>query len=162
MNIFVLDLDQARCAQYHCDKHVVKLIVETGQLLCSAHHMAPRGQTPPYRLTHKNHPAAIWTRSGIENYRWLATLGMELCKEYTYRYGRPGKQTHKTQEVIEWAVDNEPCLPMTSTPFALCMPDTFKCSDPVQSYRQYYCAAKSGFATWTKRNIPHWFQVQNK
>jgi hypothetical protein len=37
MNIFVLDKDPHAAAHYHCDKHVVKMILEAGQMLCAAH-----------------------------------------------------------------------------------------------------------------------------
>ena len=37
MNIFVLHLQQKLAAQYHCDKHVVKMLLETVQLLYTAH-----------------------------------------------------------------------------------------------------------------------------
>lgn len=59
MNIFYLDRDIVKCAQYHCDKHVNKMILEGAQLLASAHHTAnPEAELIPgmYRLTHKNHP----------------------------------------------------------------------------------------------------------
>ena len=86
MNIFFLDFNTQKCAQYHCDKHVVKMILETAQLLCGVHHMIPQ-VTPqvPYKLSHKNHPCAIWTRDSLSNYLYLCDLGLELCKEYTYR-----------------------------------------------------------------------------
>ena len=65
MNIFVLDNDPFKAAEYQCDKHVVKMVLETAQLLCSAH------ETAPYKRTHYNHPCAIWTRSSLSNYMWL-------------------------------------------------------------------------------------------
>ena len=37
MNIFFLDTDVKKCAEYHVDKHVVKMILETCQLLYTAH-----------------------------------------------------------------------------------------------------------------------------
>lgn len=69
MNIFILDTNPKIAAQYHVDKHVVKMILETAQLLCSAHWL--NGSEAPYKLTHKNHPCAIWTRECVENYNWL-------------------------------------------------------------------------------------------
>ena len=109
MNIFVLDKDPKKCAEYHNDKHVVKMILETAQLLCGVHHMAESKLDIPYRLSHKNHPCSIWARECIENYVWLCDLGMELCKEYTYRYGK----RHKSQDIIEWCITNHPPLKET-------------------------------------------------
>ena len=57
MNIFVLDYDTKVCAQMHCDKHCVKMILETAQLLCGVHHMT--GGEAPYGLSHKNHPVIV-------------------------------------------------------------------------------------------------------
>ena len=105
MNIFVLDWDVKKCATYHNDKHVVKMILETAQLLCGSHWST--GSEAPYKLSHKNHPCSIWVRQDLNNYLWLCELGLELCKEYSYRYGK----RHKTQEIIEWCVCNKPNIP---------------------------------------------------
>ena len=68
MNIFYLAHNPTDCAQMHCDKHVVKMILETAQLLSTAHH--ERGSTAPYKSTHRNHPSAVWVRSGVKQYQW--------------------------------------------------------------------------------------------
>jgi hypothetical protein len=102
MNIFVLDWDVKKCATYHNDKHVVKMILETAQLLCGVHWSI--GSEAPYKLSHKNHPCSVWVRQDLNNYLWLCELGLELCKEYSYRYGK----RHKTQEIIEWCICNKP------------------------------------------------------
>ena len=156
MNIFILDLDVEKCAQYHVDKHVVKMVLETAQLLCGVHHMAPQ-VTPqvPYKLSHKNHPCAIWARHSLSNYLYLCELGLELCNEYTYRYSKK----HKSQDVIEWCLVNKPNIPdIGFTEPAKAMPDEYKVKSVVQSYRNYYMGAKSGFATWKNREKPFWFE----
>jgi len=155
MNIFVLDRDVKKCAKYHNDKHVVKMILESAQLLCGVHHMVEENTDEvPYRLSHKNHPCSIWARENISNYLWLCELGLELCKEYSYRYGK----RHKSQDVIEWCLTNTPSLPeedFTEPPKA--MPDEYKVEDVVQSYRNYYCGDKKYFSKWKNRDIPYWF-----
>ena len=155
MNIFFLDTDVRKCAEYHCDKHVVKMILETAQLLCSAHHTTPQVTTEvPYKLSHKNHPCSIWVRESLTNYLYLCELGLELCKEYTYRY----EKRHKSQDVIEWCVTNKVNIcdkGLTEPPKA--MPDEYKVKDVVDSYRNYYIGAKKTFASWKKREIPFWF-----
>ena len=153
MNIFVLDKDPKTCAVYHNDKHVVKMILETAQLLCGVHWV--EGGEAPYKLSHKNHPSAIWTRECVENYIWLCDLGLELCNEYTYRYGK----RHKSQDIIEWCLLNVPNIPEKgdTTPFALAMPDECKVGDAVASYRVYYMVEKRGFANWKNREVPQWF-----
>ena len=119
MNIFILDENPKKCAEYHNDKHVVKMILETAQLLCGVHHMVESKLDVPYKLSHKNHPCSIWARECIENYVWLCDLGMELCLEYTYRYGK----RHKSQDIIEWCIINHPPIKEIGelTPFRLAM-----------------------------------------
>jgi hypothetical protein len=153
MNIFVLDQDPKKCAEYHLDKHCVKMILETVQLLCGVHWVV--GSEAPYKLSHKNHPCAIWARECIENYVWLCDLGLELCKEYTYRY----EKRHKSQDILEWCIINTPNLKENGglTPFALAMPIECKVGNVIESYREYYMKEKRGFATWKKRPIPVWF-----
>jgi len=155
MNIFVLDEDVRKCAEYHNDKHVVKMILESAQLLCGVHHMVESNtDNIPYRLSHKNHPCSIWARENMSNYLWLCELGLELCKEYTFRYGK----RHKSQDVIEWCVENLPMIPdgeFTEPPKA--MPEQYKTGSVVESYRQYYIGEKKGFSKWKNRPVPSWF-----
>lgn len=153
MNIFFLHFNARICAQMHLDKHVVKMILETTQLLCSAVHLSG-AYAPCYKLTHKNHPSAIWTRECIENYLWLCELGLELCEEYTYRYGR----THKCEEYLIDLLDRPPPLPSNgsiTTP-RIAMPDMYKHLDPVTAYRYYYLYDKTDILCWTKREAPEW------
>jgi hypothetical protein len=154
MNIFFLDFDTKKCAQYHCDKHVVKMILETAQLLCGTHWII--GNEAPYKLSHKNHPCSIWVRESLSNYLYLCDLGLELCKEYTYRYGK----RHKSQDVIEWCLINKPNIhdvDFTSPPLA--MGDEFKIgNDVIESYRNYYREGKKLIVSWKNRVIPSWFQ----
>lgn len=157
MNIFILHLIPLLCAQMHVDKHVVKMILETTQLLCSAHHMVNSDYKPPYKLTHKNHPCSIWVRTSLSNYTWLCKLGIELCKEYTYRYGK----VHKCQEYIQDLYKNKPPLPRLgfTTP-AQAMPVEYKCQDPVEAYRAYYFFEKHPILSWkgkvASRDPPDW------
>jgi hypothetical protein len=158
MNIFLLDTDTRKCAQYHCDKHVVKMILETAQLLCGVHHMTDQvTDQVPYKLSHKNHPCAIWSRESLSNYLYLCDLGLELCREYTYRYGK----RHKSQDVIEWCIVNKPnIVDKGFTEPARAMPDEYKVDSIVESYRNYYIGEKSKIAVWKNREIPEWFKMQ--
>jgi hypothetical protein len=153
MNIFFLSLDPTEAARLHCDKHVVKMILETAQLLYTAHWMyestLPDGA---YRKTHPNHPSARWVRESLANYVWLCRLGLALCEEYTYRYGK----THKTQHHLEWLIAHSPrgLVNIGWTLPRLAMPDEFKNNDPVVAYRNYYKGAKSRLLSYTKRPMP--------
>jgi len=156
MNIFFLDENPTLSAQYHVDKHVVKMILETAQLLCGVHHMTDQvTDQVPYKLSHKNHPCSIWCRESLSNYLYLCELGLELSKEYTYRYGK----RHKSQDVIEWCLINKPNIPdIEFTDPAKAMPDEFKVDSVVESYRNYYMVAKSNLAAWKNREKPFWFE----
>jgi hypothetical protein len=162
MNIFFLDENPTLSAKYHVDKHVVKMILETAQLLCGVHHVTDQVTTKyrlsndqvPYKLSHKNHPCAIWARESLSNYLYLCELGLELGKEYTYRYGKK----HKSIEVIEWCIVNKPNIPdIGFTQPAKAMPDEYKVDSVVESYRNYYMGAKSDIASWKNREKPFWF-----
>jgi hypothetical protein len=130
------------------------MILETAQLLCGSHWVT--GSEAPYKLSHKNHPCSIWVRESIENYNWLCQLGIYLCWEYRYRYGK----THKSYEIIVWCCDNKPNIPknpnFTQPPQA--MPEGYKVyGDSVQAYRNYYMGEKRSFSNWKNREVPLWF-----
>ena len=152
MNIFYLDEDPKLCAQYHCDKHVCKMIIEGVQLLSTAHWMT--GGEAPYKKTHVNHPSNKWVRESLSNYVWLCDMTMELCKEYTHRYGK----RHKTQQHLEWCMVNLPNIEdngFTEIPQA--MPDECKRENPIDGYRNYYNVEKAYMCKWKNREIPEWF-----
>ena len=158
MNIFVLDVDPTNAARYHADKHVVKMILETTQLMNNALCINdPDDYVPVYGTTHVKHPATLWAAMNVSNFRWLAALGRALCKEYTFRYGK----VHACSPIIG-ALSEHPSLKRFSTermtPFVLCMPDEFKTVDPVESYRRYYVGAKSHIARWKHGNEPEWWK----
>lgn len=169
MNIFILDNDLDRSAEYHIDKHVVKMILEAAQLLCTVYHITGTlGQTPRkitseelvackdaldpdfYGLTHYNHPCAIWARSSLANYEYLFCYAEALNSEYNYRYGK----THKSMGVINRLPDL--ALKGDLTPFAQAMPDIYKHADAVTAYREYYKGEKSAIASWKFREKPEW------
>ena len=159
MNIFFLHMIPRICAIMHADKHVVKMILETQQILCSVHLLTDSKYVPPYKLTHKNHPCNIWARSSTRNYKWLVKLGLELCKEYTYRYGK----IHKCQTYIEEMKKNIPPIPRIGfTPPAQAMPDEYKSKDVVESYRAYYYFEKMQLHSWKKRDVPYWIEDTRK
>jgi hypothetical protein len=155
MNIFFLDNNVKKCAEYHCDKHVVKMILESAQLLCGVHHAIGSQLPIPYKLSHINHPCSIWARESLSNYLLLCELATQLCEEYTFRYGK----VHKSKQVIDWCLINKPVINdigVTKQPQA--MPDEYKVkNDVIQSYRNYYVGAKKSFAKWKNRETPYWY-----
>lgn len=142
----------------YCDSHVVKICLEAAQILCSVYWM--NGSEAPYKLSHKNHPVCVFTRTSSENFNWVCRHALALCKEYTARYGR----THKSEKVIDWCVKNTSALKFDKTeqtPFALAMPDIYKTKCPVESYRSYFKAEKVHLHKW-KRNKPSWINTQHE
>lgn len=150
MNIFILDRDPRLAAQYHCDKHVVKMILESAQMLST---VAGVG----YKPTHVNHPCTKWVRESYGNALWLFKLTMYLNEEYCKRYGG---EFHKSCDVASRAfaqiMRQRDGMPRGLTPFALAMPDEYKCDDPVQAYRDFYKGDKAHFAKW-RNGAPDWW-----
>lgn len=177
MNVFYLNENPTECAKEHCDKHVVKMIIEYAQLLSTAHRMLDgelyvdktannrrikrwrlsnrHNEELLYKASHVNHPSAIWTRQSAENYKWLSQLFVALCDEYTYRYGKVHETDRKLRDAVQVLPTNIPVG--TKTPPPPAMPDYCKLPDSVSSYKNYYIKEKSRFAKWTKRMIPEWF-----
>ena len=154
MNIFVLAENPSLSAVMMCDKHVVKMVLETAQLLCSQFEPGKA----PYRRTHYNHPCSKWARERKANFEWLVYHGISLSKEYNFRYGK----THKSLEAILWAEANMNQLNLYDTGlmshFAQAMPDKYKHRNAVTAYRNYYLGEKSRFAKWEKgRKAPEWW-----
>ena len=155
MNIFYLDPDPAICARYHCDKHVVKMILESAQLLSTAIHDACPGMQGLYRPTHKSHPCAIWARQGRKNYEWLLNLTYWLGEEYRHRFGK----THKTVREVFSLLKEGLALLDSSNPFTeppQCLPEQYRQASTVQAYREYYLHEKKRFAKYTDREYPAW------
>ena len=135
-----------------CDKHVVKMILETAQMMCTV--VASYGHHPPYRPTHAKHPCTVWAGQSRANWDWLIEYGMELCAEYTKRYGK----IHKSQSVIERCAMTHIDLPnIPRTPFAQAMPPQYRNECVVTAYRAYYHGEKASFATW-KTKAPTWWK----
>lgn len=155
MNIFVLDSDPILAAQYQCDLHINKMLIESCQLLCSAY---PAG-VAPYRLTHKKHPCTLWVNQSISNWNWLLTHAVGLADEFVFRY----EHHHKSISVVNWLYKHRPTLSnAVISAFPQCMPDSYKSEDVVQAYRNYYISEKRAFAKWQKsREKPFWWPYEH-
>lgn len=170
MNIFFLDADPQKAAEYLDDKRVVKMVTETAQILSSAAHLL--GQTGIYRPTHLHHPSVRWTALNRDNWDWLLLYGIHLSNEYTRRYHK----RHKAGDVIllyatDYAVYgpsteqtqlNLAAVPMViMEPVHQAVPEQFKSVDPVAAYRQYFADRKTVYvsgrsASWKTRGRPAW------
>lgn len=138
---------------------MIKMILETAQLLCTAIWIS--GKEAPYKKTHENHPCSIWARANKENWIWLRSLGLALCKEYTYRYGK----VHITEKILkEMECPNIPDGMFFEPPQA--MPDCYKNKkSSISAYKNFYLLGKShlhilkcGKLAWKKREVPKFIQ----
>lgn len=180
MNIFYLSHNANECAEFHADKHVVKMCIEYAQLLSTAHRVVDgqlwygvnaKGRklqryfhpdsimnSTLYKACHVNHPSAVWVRMSNENYNWLYELWMALCNEYTHRYGK----IHASQEKLEYYLLLPPMkIPQGKftepTPAMKAYPECIVENDSLTSYRNFYWEDKRKFAKWTKRDKPDWW-----
>jgi hypothetical protein len=142
MNIFYLSTDPEKAAKYMYNKHVVKMILESAQLLCTAHVISDgENANVPYKVTHKNHPSAIWARESTSNYKWLYDHMIALGEEYTRRYGKKHLTIIKCSGVLSKAPANVTKTELT--PMPQCMPDQYKVpGNSVEAYWNYYEAEK--------------------
>jgi hypothetical protein len=176
MNIFYLDKNPEQAAQLQHDKHVVKMIIEIAQLLCTAHRFldgemyidktATGRKIKRWKLdnelndvlylaTHINHPSAIWARQTKGNYAWLYRHFIALCDEYTYRYGKVHLTDTKLRRALAKVPENIDFTGVV-TKMPQAMPDVYKTEDSVQAYKNYYIAEKKNQSRYTKRDTPAW------
>ena len=161
MNIFYLDSTPELCARYHCDKHVIKMILETAQILSTVINGKLGEQPLLYKSTHKHHPCVLWAGETQANFNWLLQLLYELNAEYKYRWNR--RSDHNSFIVIQHYIEtNGGAIPLISDNWhltfpALAMPKFCKVeNNAVASYRNYYNLEKKHIHKWTNREIPEW------
>ena len=163
MNIFFLDSNIEKCAQYHVDKHVVKQRLELAQLACTAHHVLGDIDSSkiPYKPTHKNHPSAIWVRESLFNYNYIVNLGLALCEEMRHRFNTPHQ---KTEEVLLWLKENpiqvNDCFmskPKLAVGEKIIENDDYW-NYAVDNYRKYYRETIQHLFKWSNRETPEWIK----
>jgi len=181
LNIFILDKNPIKSVQYHTNKHIVKMVTETAQLISYVYHIKQEKVKPflhKLRKSHIKHPCTIWTMQSINNFIWLCSFGILLYNEYQYRYNQPTKH-QKALKIFKYAINNLPDLPKIGmTKYARAIkkdkyPDLLdknKYPDIVECYREYYKRDKqSQFFKynkktrqfehcWKKRSIPLWIK----
>lgn len=154
MNIFYLDENPVAAAKCLVDKHVVRMVLETAQILSTV--SARYGVEAPYRATHKNHPAVLWAGNTKANWEWTVLHGTAIACEYMARFGKD----HKSAAVIDWCLEQggRPGNGCLETPVQ-CMPEQYRREDPVEAYRKYYIGDKIRMAAWREPGAPPvWFQ----
>ena len=179
MNIFYIHTDPKMCAEWAVDSHCVKMILESAQLLSTAHRLldgveytdktktgrnVKRWRLPDaretilYSATHINHPSAVWCRESNNKYDWLWCYLYEHCKEYTYRYGKIHKvEQSGLMKALQTAPHNIPIDYFMQPPSAM---DTkyIISDDAVKNYRNYYKYGKAHLHKWKNREAPEWLK----
>lgn len=154
MNIFYLDKNPKLAAQMMCDKHVVKMALESAQILSTVRHQY--NLSAPYQPTHQHHPSVIWAGESWANYMWLWQHFKALCDEFKHRFNKQHKCALLLNELRCLNFSLFPAA--TPTPVRLAMPDEFKhIKNPVIAYRKYYKTKPEEWSlTYTNRRIPAW------
>ena len=172
MNVFYLNKQEDICAQMHVDSHCSKMIIEYAQLMSTAHRTLDgelyidktangrnikrwrlvEHEDVIYKASHVNHPSGVWTRASDVNYKCLYSMWLELCKEYTHRYGKIHLTQEKLEHILSKVPENIPEGPLTEVPQA--MPEDVKRPNPIDAYKSYYRQYKQAFAKWTNRPTP--------
>lgn len=144
MNIFYLDPSPRRSVDFMSDKHIVKMVLESAQLLCTAHQILDSKThidgVELYKVAHKNHPSSIWVRSNKHHYNWLYEHFVELSNEYTQRYKKTHTTYSKLSHVLSKPPENIPQKKFELPP--QCMPDQYKNKSTVKAYLTYYANEK--------------------
>lgn len=152
MNIFILSDDPSEAAKMHNDRHVVKMILESAQMLSTV--VRESGIDAGYEPCFRNHPCTQWAGESLSNWKWLRNLALELNKEYMRRFDND--EWHASARVIESLPEpNITDSGLTEPPRA--MPDHCKQESVVQSYREYYRTEKEHIAEWSNRKEPEWY-----
>ncbi len=174
MNIFVTDPDPVISAQTLCDKHVVKMVLESAQMLSTAWREPNDLRSSEfsskyadehelYKTAHPNHPCSIWVRQARENYKWLYRHFVALCDEYTHRYGKSHASARLKGPLMWRPFRSSALLDAIEEPygFVLAMPDEYKSDDVFDSYQKYLINEKQHFAKWEKdpSRKPTWWRT---
>lgn len=184
MNIFILHEDPVIAAQLQCNKHIVKMTLESAQMLSTAHRMldgytiqgisksgkrSVKHWTHPnkeldtilYKAVHFSHPCTVWTMETSSNYIWHYQHFVALCDEFQYRYNKKHMSDDKLRVILKTIPSNIKIGPLTIHPLAMgSNPECMDKEDPVKSYRSFYQTKQARFKMeWSKRDVPNWFQT---
>ena len=156
MNIFVTNPSPTISAQCLPDRHVVKMPLETCQMLaivCSdkwghGYGKLHKKDGTPYNTdkgAFRNHPCTVWANESNVNAWWLVAHGFALCEEYTHRYGK----VHSCEKTILEAGHLIPFTMDRPESFTRAMPDEYKHDTSIDTFTAYknYISSKPWVAS---------------
>tara|TARA_R110000744_G_scaffold49398_6_gene107345 strand:+ start:1054 stop:1575 length:522 start_codon:yes stop_codon:yes gene_type:complete len=163
MNIFAIEgnpetneIDWVKSAKSLDNYRVVKMILESCQMLCTTLNELYGEQVTPYRSTHRNHPSTKWVRASSANFEALVVHTLAMIEEYHSRFNK----IHKCTAVLEKCLSlYDPAIfPLQEkTTLPLCMPPEHRTGSIVESYRSFY--ASKPRIRYPKAKIPRWFNA---
>ena len=160
MNIFYLSRDPKEIAKQLCDKHIVKMPLESAQMLSTSWWAKTKYNDETkfvlkqiYRPVHIGHPSTVWTMQTEANYLWHYDLFVAMLDEYSRRYNK----VHGSSKLLE-LLKESPVEGGEFYPPPQCMPDEYKTEDTILAYRNYYINEKARFARYTNGTAPEWLE----
>lgn len=156
LNIFATDNCYIKSAVCLDDKRLIKMILESTQLLCTAINYV--GGSSPYKSTHVNHPCSKWARESKYNFLWLLCHAFILCAEYNKRFSK----THKCEEIlcqIQHLASLFPDIPQTDFVNCTIYKDVQPTTEAYKKYLNYKWRTDKRVPKWTNSNKPIWAQI---
>ena len=158
MNIFFLDKTPEKSAEFLCDKHIPKMLLESAQMLSTAVRKYEEDTEPIYKSAYPNHPMTKWVGFNRDCFNWALENAIHIHEEYRFRFNK----NHKSYDVISNIINNNYSNDIPEGFFKeppQCMPDEYKHKNYVTAYRSYYAGDKDRFAKWEKgRSKPKWYE----
>lgn len=158
MNIFILDSDIQKNVQYLPDKHIIKMILESTQILSSSYYnlnIEKEISFPIYKKTHLKHPCCQWVLESKENFLWLQFYVFLLNEEYKYRFNH--FHNHKSFEICKNFIVPNTLPNKNLTPFKKVVPLEFQKLETIKAYREYFKVYKNHIKKYSKRDFPEWW-----
>lgn len=161
MNIFATDRSPVASAQALPDKHLIKMILESAQILSTVAHGYGHDASPLYKPTHRHHPSVLWAGASPENCMWLLQHGIQMCMEYERRFGRQ----HKTKDLLHALyLLQDQAYHLTPTEFVFVGPAETPGENVHERYRNYLNTKYKTWTdagkppTWTNAKPPEWYK----
>jgi len=158
MNIFAIEsdndgaIDWIKSAQSQDNLRVVKMILESCQILCTV--LNEQGVQAPYKSFNPKHPSCLWAAESSANFENLILHCFSLISEYAERFSKDHKCIGVLTKVLD-LYDPSRFPRHEPTPLRMAMPDYFKSDSIVESYRKYYASKPK--MRYPEDKIPEWF-----